>query len=133
MAAKPLTEDERKVLWEQYVETYVHSQETFDSSVRTLAAAGVGVTVGLATAVDAIGVAGGIAVALFLASLGANLVSYATAQKDMRLRLAAVAESDRKGAEGNRWTKWTHACNWLAGVALLAGGIALAVFISSEA
>jgi hypothetical protein len=132
MSSKPLTDDERKVLWEQYVETYVHSQETFDTSVRTLAAAGVGVTVGLATAVNALGWSGGAAVILFLVSLGINLVSYATAQKDMRLRLDAVADYDREGANGNRWTKATHTCNWIAGITLLGGGVILALFIRSE-
>jgi hypothetical protein len=35
-----LTDDGRRILWEQYVDTYVDSQETYDSSVRTLAAGG---------------------------------------------------------------------------------------------
>ena len=100
-----LTEDERNILWGQFVDTYVTSQESYDTSVRTLSAAGVAVTVTLATALkdfDGYGVG---ATVLFLASLGANLASYATAQKDMRARLDSVAAGDRQGAFGNEWTK----------------------------
>jgi hypothetical protein len=45
-----LTPEERQTLWEQFVDVYAHSQESFDTSVRTLAAAGVATTVSLATA-----------------------------------------------------------------------------------
>ena len=88
-----LSEDERRILWEQYVDTYVKAQETFDASVRTLAAPGVAVTVTLATALDHLDAAGKWAAGFFLVSLGYNLVSYATAQKDMR---AAVCGRSRR-------------------------------------
>jgi hypothetical protein len=58
--------------------------------------------------------------------LDANLISYATAQEDMRGRLDAVAKSDRDGAFGNNWTKATTGLNFVAGLTLLAGGAFLA-------
>jgi hypothetical protein len=67
----------------------------------------------------------------FLLSLGANLVSYGTAQRDMRVRLDAVAVADRGGAFGNHWTKVTHVLNVVAGASLLTGGGLLAYFVAT--
>jgi hypothetical protein len=126
-----LTDDERRILWEQYVDTYVESQRTYDSSVRTLAAAGVAVTVSLATALDQFGTPGKRAAAFFLASLLFNLISYATAQRDMSGRLDSLSRRDDEGAlEGNRWTKLTHVLNFLAGAALIAAGVYLSKFVA---
>jgi hypothetical protein len=69
----------------------------FDASVRTLAAAGIAVTVTLATALKTIDRLGTAAVVAFVISLGANLVSYATWQMDLRRRLGFVKASDARG------------------------------------
>jgi hypothetical protein len=128
-----LTEDERRILWEQFVETYTDSQETFDASTRTLAAAGVAVAVTLGTALKDFGWWGIGAVLLFLVSLGANLVSYATAQKDMSTRLVYLQADEGEEVDGDEWgNRWTKRTTWLnvaAGVTLLLGGVLLAGFV----
>jgi hypothetical protein len=129
--ASQLGADERRILWEQFVDTYVDSQEAFDVSVRTLAAAGVAITVTLATALKELEGAGVAATLAFLVSLGANFGSYWTAQRDMLTRLAYLqGRPDADGDEwGNRWTKRTTALNFTAGVTLLLGGVFLASFV----
>jgi hypothetical protein len=110
---------------------------TFDSTVRTLAAAGVGATVSLAAALHGLTGPGVAAVALFLASLTCNVVSYVTAQCDMKGRLDALRQAGGgaypKEVEGTKWTRWTTGLNGAAGLALVAGGAVLAWFISSTA
>jgi hypothetical protein len=65
-------------------------------------------------------------------SLGFNLVSYGTAQFDMRARLRALRmSSEYRGAEGNPWTVTTTTLNALAGVAFIAGGCFLAAFVGT--
>lgn len=129
--ADKLDADEQRILWEQFVDTYVSSQESYDTSVRTLSAAGVAVTVTLATALEDFGGYGVGASVLFLTSLGANLISYTTAQIDMRARLDTVAAGDRIGAFGNNWTKATTMFNFIAGATLLLGGGFLAYFVAT--
>jgi hypothetical protein len=122
-----LSDAERGTLWEQYVDTCVESQRTYDTSIRTLAAAGVAITVSLATALKQFETPGKRAAALFLGSLLFNLVSYATAQRDMRRRLDAISRRDDDAAlKGNRWTKVTHVLNFLAGATLIGAGFFLA-------
>jgi hypothetical protein len=132
MTEHELSDEERRTLWEQFVEVYAHSQESYDSSIRTLAAAGVGVAVSLAAALESLNTAGVWAIVLFLSSLGWNLGSYATAQLDMRTRIACLRDDRHEGLEGNRWTVATRVMNVAAGAALIAGGGLLALFVSSE-
>jgi hypothetical protein len=128
-----LTEADRRTLWEQFVEVHAKSEESYDASVRTLAAGGVGVTASLATALHSLAGTGIAAVSLFLTSLLFNFVSNVTEQLDMHARIDCLRAAHRyEGAEGNRWTKATHALNWLAGAALIAGGALLAIFIASR-
>jgi hypothetical protein len=128
----PLSHDERLKLWEQFVGVHAEAQKVFDDSVRTIAAAGVAVTVSLATALKGLDGKGVASVALFLASLGFNVVSYATAQLDMNARLDSLREGRSDGVDGNAWTKATTAFNVGQGVAVIAGGALLAAFIKSN-
>jgi len=125
--------DERRILWEQFVDIYTDSQASFDTSVRAMAAGGVAVTVSLATALKELDLVGVVAVVAFLVSLGANIVSYETARRDMLERLSYLqgnAGSDKGGNEwGNRWTTWTTGLNYAAGLAVLAGGAFLVGFV----
>jgi hypothetical protein len=127
-----LTEADRRTLWEQFVDTYAKSQESYDNSVRTLAAAGVGVTVSLATALNALSETGVTAIIFFLAGLAATVASHVTAQRDMQCRLRCLRKNELVGIEGNRWTTATTALNIAAGVALFGGGIFLTLYIASH-
>lgn len=132
-AAKPrgeLTNEDRRILWTQFVEVYAHSQETFDTSVRAMAAAGVGITVSLATAIKSFPGSGRAAVVLFLSSLVANLISYGTAQFDMKTRIACLRAEKTDGIEGNGWTVATTVLNVLAGACVIAAGVMLAIYVS---
>ena len=130
-----LTSDQRKALWEQFVAEHGKAQETFDSSLRTLAGAGLALTVSLATALKTLPHIGVVAAALFLASLLVNLISYVSAQLDMRKRLKRlkVSGATYEGAERSLWTTVTWAMNVAAGASLFAGGIVLVIFISRTA
>jgi hypothetical protein len=126
-----LRDEDRRVLWEQFVEVYAESQESFDTSVRTLAAAGVAVTASLGTALGEFGRTGVAAAICFLVSLSFNIGSYATAQLDMRRRLWCLRNGKNDGVEGNWWTKGTTTLNMAAGGAFVAGGALLAAFVAS--
>lgn len=133
MAASGLTDEQRQTLWEQFVQVYGEEQKSFDSSVRTLSAAGIGVTVSLAAALDEPLLATGAwAVAAFVASLAFNLFSYVSAQLDMRARLACLRDGHEEGVEGNGWTRTTTGLNVLAGLFWIAGGVLLAIFVNSS-
>jgi hypothetical protein len=126
-----LSTEDRDALWRQYADVHAKAQDTFDASVRTLAAGGVAVTVTIASAVvDTFDNWARLAVAAFLVALAANVSSYATAQKDMRTRLELVAASDPRGRDETAWTTRTYRLNVLAGVALVAGGALLAIFVA---
>ena len=128
-----LSNEDRRIVWEQFVEVYARSQEAFDTSARTLAAGSVAVTVSLGTALDDLSGCGIAAVTVFLGALAANLLSYVTAQLDMRRRLGGLRD-DEQGAElGNAWTVATHVLNAVSGTALVIGGILLATFVASAA
>jgi hypothetical protein len=128
-----LTQEQRQTLWEQFVEVHAKSQEAYDSSIRALASAGVAVTVSLGAALEAFGSSGVAAAVGFLVSLLFNLLSYVTAQLDMRDRLRDLRAGRVAGIEGNWWTKATHVLNALAGIAFLVGGALLALFVASTA
>jgi hypothetical protein len=130
MPANSLTEEQRQTLWEQFVQVYGEEQKAYDSSVRALSAAGVAVTVSLATALRDMPATGTLAVVLFLVSLGINLASYVTSQLDMRARLACLRSGREEGVEGNNWTIATTILNGIAGLAFIAGGVSLAFFVS---
>jgi hypothetical protein len=132
VTGQTLSEADRQTLREQFVEVHAEAQESYDSSVRNLAAGAVAVTVSLATALKGLDNSGLAAVSLFLLSLTASVGSFVTQQLDMKKR-AAIPHPVTEGLEGNRWTKWTTGLNVLAGVALISGGILLALFVSSTA
>lgn len=117
----PLTDDEVARLWPEFNEAHSESQRTFDTSVRTLAAAGIAVSATLAGAFGALGWSGDIAVCAFVTSLLLNLSSYGSAQIDMIRRLEAVVRRDRPGTFGSRWTPVTTALNTGSGIALFVG------------
>jgi hypothetical protein len=127
-----LTDADRLALRGQWVEAHAQSQESYDSSLRTFAAGGVAVTASIGAAVHTFGALGTAAIAAFLASLAATLLSHATAQRDMRVR---VADLEQRNDHKLAWNRWTTATTWLnvvAGIALLAGGILLAVFVGAH-
>jgi hypothetical protein len=128
-----LTDEQRQTLWEQFVEVHADEQKAFDNSVRTLAAAGIAVTVTLATALKAMPTIGQFAVGFFVGSLGLNLASHVTSQFDMRARVASLRKGLHEGYEGNRWTIATSGCNLAAGAAFIAASVLLAVFIGTSA
>lgn len=132
--SQALTEEQRKALWEQFVAEHGKAQETFDSSLRTLAGAGLGITVSLATALKTLPGAGIATASLFLASLLVNVLSYVSVQLDMRERMARlkVSGATYQGAERSCWTTVTWVMNVAAGLGLLAGGILLVVFIARQ-
>jgi hypothetical protein len=125
-----LREEDRRILWEQFVEVYAHSQKSYDDAVRALAAAGVALTVSLATALHHFATSGLVAVIFFLVSLGLNLASFGTAQADMKTRIACLRARKTDGIEGNRWTTVTTALNGAAGAGVLTGSVLLAVYIA---
>lgn len=122
----------REKLWEQFVSEHGKAQEDFDSSLRTLAGAGLAITVSLATALNGLPGTGLAAAATFLGSLLLNLGSYVFVQLDMNARREALKENPAtfEGAERSRWTTWTWLSNVGAGAALLAAGVLLVVFIA---
>jgi hypothetical protein len=129
---RALTPDERSALWGQYARVHATVQDTYDSTVRVLAAGGVAVTVTLATAaVDEFNGWGVLAVLGFLGALSCHVGSFVTAQKDMRARLALVRVSDVRAFDETSWTKRTFWLNVGAGVLLVVGGILLAGFVWS--
>jgi hypothetical protein len=130
MSTMELTADERQKLWEQFVEVYSESQDSFDTSVRTLAAAGIAVAASLAAALHGFNSWGVASVVLFVVSLTLNLASFLTAQFDMRARLRCIREGEYDGIEGNRWTAVTTGANLSAGIALIAGAALLAMFVA---
>ena len=133
MEESELSETDRRTLWEQFSEVHTKSQESYDSSVRTLAAGGIGVTASLATALHALAGTGIASMSLFLASLTFNFISHATAQLDMHARVASLRAHHLEGIEGNWWTRITGALNWAAGAGLVAAAVLLALFVASHA
>jgi hypothetical protein len=131
--ATELSDAERQILWEQFVEVYAESQESYDKSVRTLAAAGVAVTTSLATALHGITCSGIAAVSVFLLSLALNLGSYGTVQIDMLTRTGELRSGTHPPRERNGCTTATTVLNVLAGVGVLVGGVLLAWFVAANA
>ncbi|MFN0156353.1 MAG: hypothetical protein ACKVUT_18410 [Gaiella sp.] len=127
----PLRDDERTALWKQYARAHAEAQENFDTSTRTLAAAGVAITVALVTALKVTEASAVCAIVLFLLSLACNLLSYVTAQLDLRERLDYVRAGKAKGREETGWTHGTWALNTLCGSALFAGGCFLTYYVAS--
>jgi hypothetical protein len=125
-----LSAEDRRILWEQFVEVHGDSQKSYDTSVRILAAAGSATTASLATALHRLDGAGAGAFTLFLVSLGLNFVSYATAQGDMHGRLKSLRKHSTLYPPRNSWTTATDVLNVLAGGTLIAGGALLGLFVS---
>jgi hypothetical protein len=129
-----IPESDRRILWEQFVVEHRKAYETLDSSVRTLSAGGIAVTVSLATALKTLSPPGRWAVGLFLTCLGLNLLSFVGVTLDMRARLTALkTNTGYEGAERSGWTPWISVTNVLACAALIAGGALLLVFIDRHA
>jgi len=127
-----LTPEQREKLWEQFVTEHGNAEEAYDSSLRTLAGAGLAITVSLAVALKDLPSSGVVAAALFLVALLLNLCSYFLARRDMQERLEALKGNNPtyEDAERSRWTKWTERTNAAGGVVLLIGGGSLLTFIT---
>jgi hypothetical protein len=65
-----IEEQERRMLWEQFCDVRAKQQESYDSCIRTLAAAGAAVTASLGAALHGLSGWGVLAIVLFLVSLG---------------------------------------------------------------
>jgi hypothetical protein len=128
--ALELTDDERRTLRDQYIDVHVKSQETYDESIRVLAAAALGVTVSIATALHKIDSAGIDALISFLGSLAATVASHQTAQKDMVERVKALDNGTYTGDGSSGWTTTTTWLNLFAGAALLLGAVCLAIYVA---
>lgn len=126
-----LSEEDYRILWEQFTDVYSHSQQEYDSSIRPLASAGIGVVVAIGTALHTFNGWAAVSVGAFLASVGFNLLSYGTAQLDMRCRQGALLRTRRyESALRSRWTRYTTILNLLAGAAFVVGGVFVAVFVA---
>jgi hypothetical protein len=132
-SSTPLSDDEQQILIEQFSDAYADAQNTYDGSIRWLAGGGAVVTTSIATALHKLGGIGTAAVVAFLVCLLVNLISYGTLQRDLTLRLRAVARRNRAGVGSNKWTLWTYVLNAVAGVVLIAGGVLLAVYVGTTA
>jgi len=130
--ASQTTDEQRQTLVEQFIDAFDKSQDAYDLSIRTLASAAVAVTVSLGVALEGFGGLGVAAVGCFLGSLFANLVSYWTAMVDTYRRATNARRGGELDVEWNKWTWTTHACNFTAGAAFLAGGVLLALFVNSS-
>ena len=130
-----LTAEQRAKLWEQFVAEHGIAQETYDASLRTLAGAGLGITVSLGAALNELAGSGLAAAGVFLVALLLNLGSYVFVQLDMRARMDALRRNPTayEGAEKSGWTRWTWRMNVAAGIGLLAGGVLLVVFVGRNA
>jgi hypothetical protein len=127
-----LSEEDYRILWEQFTDVYSHSQQEYDSSIRPLASAGIAVVASIGTALKTFDLWAVASVAAFLASVGFNLVSYGTAQLDMRCRQGALLRTRRyESALRSKWTRVTTVLNLLAGAAFIAGGVLLAFFVAA--
>ena len=126
------SDDQRQVVFEQLVDAYAKTQDSYDTTIRSLAAGGVAITVSIGTALHAFGMSGAVAVSLFLGSLGLNLGSFATVQRDIKCRLGHLTAKRDAEAQDNAWRKLTTVLNIASGTLLLAGGIALAILVSSS-
>jgi hypothetical protein len=125
-----LTPEQREKLWEQFVAEHGNAEEAYDSSLRTLAGAGLGITVSLAVALKELPGSGFAAAVFFLVALLLNFGSYVFVRRDMRARMDALRRRPTyKAAEKSRWTAWTSRMNAAAGLALLVGGALLLAFI----
>jgi hypothetical protein len=124
-----LTDEDRLALRTQLVEAHTQSQTSYDTSLRAFAAGGIAVTASIGAAVHTFGGLGTAAIAAFLASLMLMLLSHASATRDMRVRVVDLELRNDHKLTWNRWTTITTWLNAAAGIALLAGGVLLAVFV----
>jgi len=113
----------------QYARAHAQAQEVYDASIRTLAGAGVAVTATFISALKEADRWALAAIVLFLTALAANLLSYATAQADLRERIRLIDDHNERAFKETRWTRGTWILNVIGGVALLCGGIMLALFV----
>lgn len=130
-ANPPLTDEEQQSVVDQFEAFRSRSQQAYDESVRTIAAAGVAVTASLTAAFEEAGWSGTLAVSFSVASLFANLLSFQTAQADAGKSIQRAWKRDRRGVHESRWRWWTGFFNWAAFFLLLGAGVCLIVFVSS--
>jgi hypothetical protein len=124
-----LSEDDERLLIAQFVDALTHAEDSYDESLRILAGGGVAVTVSIATALHALSGAGVWAIVAFLASLGLTLASHQTSRQDMTCRINKLNARTYDPTHLSGWTRATAGLNLLAGAALIAGGILLALFV----
>jgi hypothetical protein len=127
-----LDPEDQKTLLVQFVDAVDHAEDSYDESIRTLAAAGVAVTASLATARHGFSGGGLPAMVALLVSLALTVGSHQATRSDLMHRIACLnAETYDPAIYGVR-TRVTAVMNALAGIALLVGGICLAFFASSS-
>jgi hypothetical protein len=127
-----LTDDDRLALRVQFSEVHADSQVSYDSSIRTFAAGGVALTASIAAAIHTFGALGTATIAVFIASLALTQLSHMSTQHDMLARIDNLEQRNDHRLGWNRWTTTTTWLNHAAGLALLAGGILLAVFVGGH-
>lgn len=125
----PLTEAEAEAASKELSAALSRTQQHRDAFVRVIAAGAVAVAASLIAAIGKAGWSGGLAVGLAYASLAAVLLSYGSAEVDIRRRNRKAWEYDRAGVQGNWWSTITDALSAGAAVLLVAGGAALVVFV----
>ncbi len=127
-----MSEDDYRALWDQFAEVHSAAQKEYDSSIRTLASAGLGVTASIGTALHLFSGRAIAAVIAYLVSVACNVASHVTAQWDMNCRHAALLKTQRyESALSSKWTRRTTFLNLAAGVAFIIGGVFLALFVAA--
>ncbi len=116
----------------QFVDAVDHAEDSYDDSIRYLAAGGVAVTASIATARHGLSANGVKAITVLLISLGLTVFSHQVSRRDMLHRIREL-NAERYDPSKYGWrTRLTAGMNLLAGAALLIGGIYLALFASSS-
>lgn len=127
-----LLEEDQRILLVQFVDAVDHAEDSYDDSIRTLAAAGVAVTASLATARHGFSGGGLPAMVALLVSLGLTVASHQATRTDILHRIACLNDQTYDPATYGWRTRVTAGMNALAGIALIVGGVCLAFFASSS-
>jgi hypothetical protein len=120
-------------------ESLLRQQRSFDQAVLKLAAAGLALTVTLATALASKDRhltnrwSFVLAWAFLAGSIASVLISFVTSQIESQRRIDAIDDGDYERAAEARSIRLTRWLNYSSGAALIGGGIFLAVFITINA
>ncbi len=125
-----------KAFRSELAQSVLRQQQAYDQTVLKLAAAGLGLTVTLATALIAADEPIRHRFPLLLAwlflsgSLGSVLVSFISSQIESIKRIALIDKKKYKEASAPQLTRLTSWLNYCSGGLLIAGGLCLALFIT---